>query len=65
MPHLYWVSILLGCLAASAHAERPSALPATLQVITVPGRPGETCVILLDAKKVPLMRRCTYRYLSG
>jgi hypothetical protein len=32
-------------------------------IVTVPGQPGETCVLLVDAKhdeKSPLARRCTY-----
>ena len=34
-----------------------------LRITTVPGAPGETCVLLLDARhdaKAPLARRCTY-----
>jgi hypothetical protein len=69
-----WISIALvlplaalacGAEPEAAAARRPSATPASLRVITLPGRPGETCAILLGAKNVPLMRRCTYRYVSG
>ena len=34
-------------------------MPATLQVLPVPGRPGETCYVLVDANNVPLALRCT------
>ena len=41
----------------------PVASGAGPQVATVPGAPGETCVLLIDAKndhRRPLARRCTY-----
>jgi hypothetical protein len=41
----------------------PLAAPAGLGVVTQPGQPGETCVLLVDAKHPvgsPLARRCTY-----
>jgi len=47
----------------NAKERRPSARPATLQVFTVPGRPGETCVVLVDAKNTPLVRQCTYGHV--
>lgn len=40
----------------------PKAAPG-LRVVTGPGQPGETCVLLVDAKhdqKAPLAKRCTY-----
>jgi hypothetical protein len=43
-------------VAAQGHARSPS-------IVTVAGQPGETCVLLVDAKhdeKSPLARRCTY-----
>jgi hypothetical protein len=50
-------------VAAAAGAARPGRLA----VLTQPGQPGETCVLLVDpakppeqAAKAPLMRRCTY-----
>ena len=74
MRQRYWISIALFAFLSSAVAQdapegnaprRPSAAPATLRSFTVPGRPGETCVILVDAKNVPLARRCTSDRLSG
>jgi hypothetical protein len=41
----------------------PSAPNPRLGIITVAGEPGETCVLLVDAKhaaQTPLLRRCTY-----
>lgn len=45
----------------------PASLPATQgnrpSIVTEPGAPGETCVLLVDAQKGaknPLLRRCTY-----
>ena len=63
----YSACVLLSVLAGAAAgaSEHPSAAPATLRQFTVPGRPGETCVILVDAKNTPLLRRCTYDRLSG
>ncbi|HEY4374044.1 MAG TPA: SH3 domain-containing protein [Burkholderiales bacterium] len=57
--------------AMRVNASRWAALPATVastgkgaQLRTVPGQPGETCVLLLDAArpdvKSPLARRCTF-----
>lgn len=60
--------------SASRWAAEPSAIavagaarPGRLAVLTQPGEPGETCVLLVDAAKpaeqaakAPLMRRCTY-----
>jgi hypothetical protein len=48
----------LWCLLApvAAAGNRPTLL-------TEPGAPGETCVLLVDAQhsaKAPLLRRCTY-----
>ena len=56
------VAILLcpSALHAQAAARRPSAAPASLQVLTVPGRPGETCFILVGANNTPLAHQCTY-----
>ena len=61
----YRVLLVLVLFSAAAKPQesaprRPSAAPATLQMITVPGRPGESCVVLVDAKNVPLFRRCTH-----
>ncbi|PXX42436.1 hypothetical protein DFR42_10594 [Undibacterium pigrum] len=45
-------------------AAEPAAAPTPgLNIITAPGQPGETCVMLTDAKhdaKTPLAKRCTY-----
>lgn len=44
-------------------AELPVAAPAGLNVVTRPGQPGETCVLLVDAQhdaRAPLASRCTY-----
>lgn len=45
-------------------AAEPAIIPKPgLNIITVPGQPGETCVMLTDAKhdvKTPLAKRCTY-----
>lgn len=61
--------LLIACtVVQSAEGEtgrRPSAAPAALRVFSVPGRPGETCVVLVDARNVPLVRRCSYDRLSG
>jgi hypothetical protein len=49
-----WAALPAG--AARAGAKDPS-------IVTLPGQPGETCVLLVDAKhdeKSPLARRCTY-----
>ena len=57
--------------AMRVNASRWAALPAVPakpgaqgpSIITLPGQPGETCVLLVDAKhdeKSPLARRCTY-----
>jgi len=49
--------------AAEAAPVAASAAPAALGVVTQPGQPGETCVLLVDAKHPgasPLARRCTY-----
>ncbi|MFC5500281.1 hypothetical protein ACFPOE_22250 [Caenimonas terrae] len=60
--------------AMRVNASRWAALPAVAVaaaeagsrnpfIVTVPGQPGETCVLLVDAKhdeKSPLARRCTY-----
>lgn len=46
--------------AAAPVASTPAARPTLL---TEPGGPGETCVLLVDAQhtaKAPLLRRCTY-----
>ena len=63
----YWIAVAITALfSGAAHGReeandrRPTAAPATLRVFTVPGRPGETCVILVDAKNTPLMRQCSY-----
>jgi hypothetical protein len=47
--------------AASPAAVSPAARP--LHLVLEPGAPGETCVVLIDAKyaaRGPLVRRCTY-----
>nr|WP_162044416.1 hypothetical protein [Undibacterium sp. YM2] len=45
-------------------AAEPAIIPKPgLNIITAPGQPGETCVMLTDAKhdiKTPLAKRCTY-----
>ncbi|MFZ6711117.1 hypothetical protein [Undibacterium sp. TC9W] len=45
-------------------AAEPAIIPKPgLNIVTAPGQPGETCVILTDAKhdmKTPLAKRCTY-----
>ncbi|MGV7211642.1 hypothetical protein ACLB1G_27715 [Oxalobacteraceae bacterium A2-2] len=50
--------------AAGARAvAAPTPAPAALSVATLPGQPGETCVLLLDAKQDrqhPLAKRCSY-----
>jgi hypothetical protein len=49
-----WAAVPAGAVAAAG--ERPA-------ILTQPGRPGETCVLLVDAKHGaanPLARRCTY-----
>lgn len=55
--------------AMRVNATRWAAVPAIdtggsrLSVVTQPGQPGETCVLLVDAKQgaaQPLARRCTY-----
>jgi len=48
---------------AALPAAAPEAAGARPQVVTVAGQPGETCVLLIDAKhdaSRPLARRCTY-----
>ena len=49
---------------AAASAVSAHAGPRTLRVVTAPGEPGQTCVLLVDAGKVepsaPLVKRCTY-----
>ena len=52
-------------VGASRWAAEPVLAPAAtgLHVTTQPGQPGETCVLLLDAKHAadhPLARRCTF-----
>ncbi|MGH6691346.1 MAG: hypothetical protein ACREF4_11800, partial [Gammaproteobacteria bacterium] len=53
-------------VSASRWAAVPAPAPATgkrPRIVTAPGRPGETCVVLIDAKNGvvnPLARRCTY-----
>lgn len=56
--------------AMRVNASRWAAVPAAVaaagprpSVVTAPGQPGETCVLLVDAKhgpEQPLARRCTY-----
>ena len=44
-------------------AEPVSTPPGKVSVTTVPGQPGETCVLLVDAQhdaKSPLLKHCTY-----
>ncbi len=46
--------------AAPAAAPAPPTAP---RIVTLPGQPGETCILLVDAKhgvRDPLARRCTY-----
>ncbi len=46
--------------AVAVAATTPTARPS---IVTVPGQPGETCVLLVDAKNDatnPLAKRCTY-----
>lgn len=49
---------------ATRWAAEPAVQPKPgLNVVTAPGQPGETCVMLTDAKhdlKTPLAKRCTY-----
>ncbi len=51
-------------VGASRWAAEPESKPNTrLGITTVAGEPGETCVLLTDAKhdaRSPLMKRCTY-----
>ncbi len=52
-------------VGASRWAAEPQFAPAAggLHIVTQPGQPGETCVLLLDGKHAadhPLARRCTY-----
>lgn len=52
-------------VSASRWAAQPRTAPIARQpsVVTVAGAPGETCVLLVDAKndeRHPLVRRCTY-----
>jgi hypothetical protein len=51
-------------VGASRWAASPTvAAPGALRVSTQPGEPGQTCVLLTDAKhdlSAPLARRCTY-----
>jgi hypothetical protein len=52
-------------VGASRWAAEQVLAPATtgLRVVTQPGQPGETCVLLIDAKHAadhPLARRCTF-----
>jgi hypothetical protein len=49
--------------AVSATSATLAASPRDPAIVTVPGQPGETCVLLVDAKNGasrPLARRCTY-----
>jgi hypothetical protein len=51
-----WAAEPVPVAAASAVTSRPS-------IVTEPGQPGETCVLLVDAQhgpQAPLARRCTY-----
>lgn len=44
-------------------AEVPLVVPGRVNVVTRPGQPGETCVLLVDAQhdvRAPLASRCTY-----
>jgi hypothetical protein len=44
-------------------AEAPLAAPGGVNILTRPGQPGETCVLLVDAQhdaRAPLASRCTY-----
>jgi hypothetical protein len=60
------VILVLAPVGAGACAgERPRAAVATLQVITIPGRPGEKCMILVGANHAPLAWRCSYDRLSS
>ena len=34
-------------------------MPATLHLIQVRGRPGETCYVLVDARNAPVAVRCS------
>lgn len=43
-----------------ASARLPAAAEKKLRIVTSAGRPGETCVALVDAARRPLVRRCTY-----
>ncbi|WP_222616461.1 hypothetical protein [Undibacterium umbellatum] len=51
-------------VGATRWAVEPAIIPKPgLNIITAPGQPGETCVMLTDAKhdvKTPLAKRCTY-----
>ena len=56
-------AIRVGATRWAAEPVLPVNTAARLSVMTVPGEPGETCVLLLDAKRdaaKPLARRCTY-----
>ena len=53
----------VGASRWAAEAAPPVAAPAGLGVLAQPGEPGQTCVLLVDAKHgpaAPLARRCTY-----
>jgi hypothetical protein len=56
-------AIRVGASRWAAEAAPAGAAPAGLGVVALPGAPGETCVLLVDAKRgaaAPLARRCTY-----
>lgn len=49
--------------AARWAVEPPAKIAGQPSIVTVPGAPGETCVLLVDMKhdeRAPLARRCTY-----
>ena len=41
----------------------PPSTEKPLHIATAPGEPGQTCVMLVDAKKKELARRCTYGHV--
>jgi hypothetical protein len=56
-------AIRLGAVRWALEPAPKAAASAGLAIASVPGQPGETCVLLVDGKHTaenPLLRRCTY-----
>jgi hypothetical protein len=52
------VAVRVGVVRPALYPEKDTK--EALRIETMPGEPGQTCVLLRDAKDRPMARRCTY-----